>query len=64
ASLFMATQAFAWGEREQNILLGFGAGVLVSHIAEMHNNRRVGTTYTYARPRDVVYVQPKSNSKH
>jgi hypothetical protein len=62
-SLFMATQAFAWGEREQNVLLGFGAGLLVSHIAEMHKDHRTGTTYTYGRPRGVLYVHPKRHQK-
>lgn len=63
ASLLIVTQAFAWSEREQNVALGFGAGVIVAHIAEMHHHRRSGTTYTYARPRDVVYVHPKQHHK-
>lgn len=63
ASLLMATQAFAWSEREQNVLLGLSAGLLVSHIAEMHRHRRSGTTYTYARPREVVHVYPERHHK-
>ena len=63
ASLLMATQAFAWSEREQNVLLGLSAGLLVSHIAEMHHHRRSGTTYTYARPREVVHVYPERHHK-
>ena len=63
ASLLMATQAFAWSEREQNVLLGFGAGVIVAHIAEMHHHRRSGTTYTCARPREVVHIHPKGHHK-
>lgn len=65
ASLLMATQAFAWSEREKNVLLGFGAGVLVAHIPEVHNHRRNATTYTYICPRDIVYAHPKRHhEKH
>jgi hypothetical protein len=47
----VATQAFAWGHREQGMLIGAGAVLLGQHIYQNHQPRY--------RPEPVYYVQPQ-----
>ena len=53
-SLFLSTQAYAWGKGEQSALLGFLGGALVTHyISTNYNN--TGTTRYIS---DTVYEEP------
>lgn len=46
-SLLVATQAFALGKNERNALLGFGAGVLVTHLIQEHSKNNAHTRVSY-----------------
>ncbi len=50
-SILAVTQSFAFSKTQKNILLGIGAGALIIHALESHNNNR------YEKPhKKIVYV--------
>ena len=56
-SILAVTQSFALSKTQKNILLGLGAGAIIVHTLQSHNNNR------YERPHHrVVYVD--SHKKH
>ena len=70
--LLLATQAYAFGKNERNALLGFGAGILVAHIIDKHQNvsyqdhSRVnyGQRVVYSQPQHVVYEREPQRKHH
>jgi hypothetical protein len=56
----VASQAFAWGRSEQKALLGFTAGVVLTHFISNYDNnsyRSHSPKRVYVQePREVVYV--------
>jgi hypothetical protein len=71
-SLLLTSSAYAFGDRERNAILGFGAGVLVSHmINEYHNDKRGSLDLhasfgeTVVQPvRHVVHREPRYHREH
>ena len=59
-SILAVTQSFAFSKTQKNILLGIGAGAIIIHALESHNNNR------YEKPhRKIVYVDShNSHRKH
>jgi len=56
-SILTVTQSFAFSKTQRNILLGIGAGAIIIHTLESHNNNR------YEKPHNkIVYVN--SHRKH
>jgi len=58
--LLVTSQAFAWGKSEQQALLGFTAGVILTHLVSNYDNnsyRSHATKRIYVQePQRVVYV--------
>jgi len=59
-SILAVTQSFAFSKTQRNILLGIGAGAIIIHALESHNNNR------YEKPhRKIIYVDShNSYRKH
>ena len=57
-SILAVTQSFAFSKTQKNILLGIGAGALIIHALESHNNNR------YEKPHNkIVYVDSRHSHK-
>ncbi|MFK5937034.1 MAG: hypothetical protein QM497_01445 [Sulfurimonas sp.] len=58
--LLVVTQAFAWGKSEQKALLGFTAGVVLTHLVSNYDNnsyKSYSTKTVYVQePRETVYI--------
>ena len=58
--LLVITQAFAWGKGEQKALLGFTAGVVLTHFISNYDNssyESVPSKTVYVQePKEIVYV--------
>jgi len=59
-SMLAVTQSFAFSKTQKNILLGIGAGAIIIHALESHNN------HLYEKPHNkIVYVDSHySHRKH
>jgi len=53
-SLLIATQSFAWGQAEQKALLGFTAGVALTHFISNYDNSR-----TYEPKEETQYIDAR-----
>lgn len=67
-SLLIATQSFAWGQAEQKALLGFTAGVALTHFISTYDKNTHYTqkyyepqreSYEYIDARNDTYVQER-----
>lgn len=59
----MSTQSFAWGDREQGVLVGLASGYLINQISQPKQNPQVHQqqqqyVVVEQQPR-VIYVQPQ-----
>ena len=57
-SILAVTQSFAFSKTQRNVLLGIGAGAIIIHALESHNNNRYETSDT-----KVVYVNSHNSYK-
>ena len=66
--LLVTSQAFAWGKSEQKALLGFTAGVVLTHLVSNYDNnsyRSHATKTVYVQePQRVVYVDRYQHYEH
>ena len=59
-SILAVTQSFAFSKTQRNILLGIGAGAIIIHALESHNNNRYEKSHN-----EIVYVDSRhSHKKH
>ena len=59
-SILAVTQSFAFSKTQKNILLGIGAGAIIIHALESHNNNRYVKSHN-----KIVYIDSNySHKKH
>ena len=62
-SILAVTQSFAFSKTQQNILLGIGAGAIIIHALESHNNNHYEKSHKKIVYVDSHYSHPK-HKKH
>lgn len=63
-SILAVTQSFAFSKTQKNILLGIGAGAIIIHALESHNNNRYEKSHNKIVYEDSRYSHPKHKKHH
>ncbi len=63
-SILAVTQSFAFSKTQKNILLGIGAGAIIIHALESHNNNRYEKPHNKIVYVDSHYSHPKHKKHH
>ena len=57
-ALTISNSAYAWGDREQGVLVGIGATLLSQHIMNSHGNSHSHTRSYNPPPAQLIYSSP------
>jgi len=63
-SILAVTQSFAFSKTQRNILLGIGAGAIIIHALESHNNNGYEKSHNKIVYVDSHYSQKKYKKRH